>query len=73
MLLHLHYPRKLSKIEILCLGPLLRPSLEEKSILFFQLSSFLMKNDIGTGPSRVPKSSLGRWSLFLHSFITIQA
>jgi hypothetical protein len=61
-----------SKIEIRRLSPLLLLSLK-KSISFFQLSSFLMKNDIGTGASRVPKSSLGRWSLFLRSFITIQA
>lgn len=28
---------------------------KKKSIFFFQLSSFLMKNDIGTGPSRVSR------------------
>lgn len=52
--LHLRYSGKLSlrlrfSSQVLCYPP------PKKSIFFFQLSSFLMKNDIGTGPSRVSR------------------
>lgn len=61
---HYNFPASLlfwktfSEIEILLPSPLLPPlslSKKKKSIFFFQLSSFLMKNDIRTGPSRVSR------------------